>query len=144
MNLTKINAKPTDYSKILTIWEKSVQATHDFLSQTDQEFFKEAVPKFFTNLEILLWFDEDNLIGFTATTSQELEMFFLDPVFIGKGYGSQILKWLVEYKEINRIDVNKQNKQATKFYQKHGFKIDSESQRDGYGKPYPILHLIKI
>lgn len=144
MNLTKINAKPTDYSKILTIWEKSVQATHDFLSQTDHEFFKEAIPKFFTDLEILLWFDEDNLIGFTATTSQELEMFFLDPVFIGKGYGSQILKWLIEYKEINRIDVNKQNKQATKFYQKHGFKIDSESQRDGYGKPYPILHLIKI
>lgn len=141
MKLEMINAKKTDYPDILNIWERSVQATHTFLTQSDQDFFKENIPNFLDDLDILLWFNEDNLIGFTASAKHELEMFFLEPAFMGKGYGSQILNWLIDHRQINRIDVNKQNKQATKFYLKHGFNLYSESQTDGYGKPYPILHL---
>lgn len=43
-------------------------------------------------------------------------MLFLDPDFIGKRYGSQILIELIETEDIKRIDVNSQNKYAKHFY----------------------------
>ena len=48
-------------------------------------------------------------------------MLFLDPDFIGKRYGSQILIELIETEDIKRIDVNSQNKYAKHFYLSHGF-----------------------
>ena len=45
--------------------------------------------------------------------------------------------------DIKRIDVNSQNKYAKHFYLSHGFEIESEEDLDGFGKPYPITHLVK-
>ncbi|WP_324614145.1 hypothetical protein [Pediococcus pentosaceus] len=50
---------------------------------------------------------------------------------------------LVRKYDIKRIDVNSQNVQAKRFYLKSNFKIDSEDPVDGFGKPYPITHLIR-
>ncbi|PQC71758.1 hypothetical protein CUN44_11635, partial [Enterococcus faecium] len=36
-----------------------------------------------------------------------------------------------------------QNKYAKHFYLSHGFEIESEEDLDGFGKPYPITHLVK-
>ena len=33
------------------------------------------------------------------------------------------------------------NEQALGFYLKYGFSVVSRSERDGTGKPYPILHM---
>lgn len=50
---------------------------------------------------------------------------------------------LIETENIKRIDVNSQNKYAKIFYLSHGFEIESEEDLDGFGKPYPITHLVK-
>ncbi|MBC2267075.1 GNAT family N-acetyltransferase [Listeria monocytogenes] len=134
-------AKKQDFPTILTIWEKSVITTHDFLTVEDRLFYKKQIPGFLANVELLLWFSGEELVGFSGTSERELEMLFLDPVFRGKGYGSKILLWLLENKRINQVDVNEQNHFATRFYLKHGFVVYSKSDIDGFGKPYPILHL---
>ncbi|MGX7025704.1 GNAT family N-acetyltransferase [Vagococcus hydrophili] len=139
--LTRKIATPSDYEMILKIWKLSVKATHHFLSDEDRLFYKEQIPKFLDAVELSLWFDEEQLIGFSGGNGYELDMLFLDPKFIGKGYGHSILTWLIENKNISFIDVNKQNETAKDFYLKHGFKVESESQTDGFGKLYPILHL---
>ena len=139
--LTRKIATSNDYEMILKIWGLSVKATHHFLSEDDRLFYKEQIPKFLDAVELSLWFDEEQPIGFSGGNGYELDMLFLDPRFIGKGYGHSILTWLIENKDISFIDVNKQNETAKNFYLKHGFKVDSESQTDGFGKPYPILHL---
>ncbi|HCM89139.1 MULTISPECIES: GNAT family N-acetyltransferase [Vagococcus] len=139
--LIKKTATSNDYELILTIWELSVKATHHFLSSEDQAFYKMQIPKFLDAVELSLWYNGNQVVGFSGGNAQELEMLFLDPKYIGKGYGNWILTWLIEHKNIRYIDVNKQNKNAKEFYLKHGFEVASESQTDGFGKPYPILHL---
>ncbi|MBC1817937.1 GNAT family N-acetyltransferase [Listeria welshimeri] len=135
----KINKQ--DYSVILAIWKRSVIATHDFLAAEDRQFYEEQISLFLHNVELLLWFADEEIVGFSGTSERELEMLFLDPVATGNGYGSQILSWLIENKRINLVDVNEQNENATRFYLKHGFLVSSRSDADGFGKPYPILHL---
>lgn len=92
-------------------------------------------------MELLLWFSGEEIVGFSGTSEQELDMLFIDPAFTGQGLGSQILTWLMEEKQINQVDVNEQNENAKRFYLKHGFVISSRSEADGFGKAYPILHL---
>ena len=133
----------TDYELILTIWEKSVRATHLFLPPSEIEYFKSIIPKALKNVELIIWEDEQHVVGFSGVSEEELDMLFLDPKFFRKGYGSQILTWLIENKGITKIDVNTQNEAAFAFYLKHGFVVDSQDEVDGFGKPYPISHLVK-
>lgn len=142
--LTKQRATQQDYDKVLQIWEKSAQATHHFLSREDFIFYKVIIPQHLDSVDLLLWYDEINLVGFSGVSEDELVMLFLDPDFIGKGYGSKVLRYLIENADIKKIDVNTQNEQAKQFYISHGFRVASEDAVDGFGKPYPITHLIRI
>ncbi|EHT9955994.1 GNAT family N-acetyltransferase, partial [Listeria monocytogenes] len=107
----------------------------------DRQFYKEQIPLFLDNVELFLWFAGEEIVGFSGTSERELDMLFLNPIATGNGYGSQILIWLIENKRINLVDVNEQNENATRFYLKHGFVVSSRSDLDGFGNPYPILHL---
>lgn len=141
--LTKNVATKNDYQIILDIWEKSVKKKHHFLSKEDFNFYKEIIPKNLDYVTLYLWKIEDRVVGFTSIEGNELVMLFLDPDYIGKGYGSRILTELVTSENIKKIDVNSQNEHAKKFYLSHGFEIKSEDKMDGFGKKYPITHLIK-
>ncbi|EAC8432752.1 GNAT family N-acetyltransferase [Listeria monocytogenes] len=144
MMLINKRVEKQDYKTILAIWEKSVITTHGFLTAGDRQFYKEKIPGFLDQVELLLWFSGEKIVGFSGTREQELEMLFIDPAFTGKGLGSQILGWLIEEKQINQVDVNEQNENAKRFYLKHGFVISSRSDVDGFGKAYPILHLERM
>ncbi|KRN75663.1 hypothetical protein IV73_GL000156 [Weissella kandleri] len=137
-------AEKVDYTNVIDIWDRSVKATHHFLSEEDKDFYQNIIPNFFEEVELMLWYDDEALIGFSGVDGQELVMLFLDPQFIGKHYGTRIIDWLKMNRNINSIDVNEQNENALKFYLKQGFEIDSRSEKDGFDKPYPILHLKNI
>lgn len=141
--LNKIKTDKSNHDLVLEIWGKSVKKTHDFLSKKDFNYYKDIIPESLNDVNLYLWKDNHEIIGFSGTIQNELVMLFLDPDFIGKQYGSRILTDLIKTENINRIDVNAQNEHALNFYLNHGFKIESEDELDGFGKPYPIAHLIK-
>lgn len=136
---TKLNVE--DYSKALDIWERSVSETHEFLKIEDRKALKNEIPTYFKYVEAYLWWDGFEVIGFSGTNDQQLEMLFLDPQFINKGYGTKIVQSLIKENKIQYVDVNKDNKNAVRFYKKNGFIKYDESERDGQGRAYPILHL---
>ncbi|TKI78702.1 GNAT family N-acetyltransferase, partial [Bacillus wiedmannii] len=61
-------------------------------------------------------------------------MLFLKPNKIGKGYGKAIINSLIKDFDITTVDVNKDNKNATKFYINNGFFIVSETETDASGR----------
>ncbi|KOS60324.1 GNAT family N-acetyltransferase [Lysinibacillus agricola] len=134
-------ATTNDYEAILNLWDRSVSATHDFLSLKDKEDIKKEIPMYFPHLDVRLWFVENVLIGFSGTNRQHLEMLFLDPAETGKGYGKQIMQQLIKEFNVRSVDVNKDNENAKMFYLKNGFTIVSEEPTDSSGRQYPILHL---
>ncbi|KEK24026.1 GNAT family N-acetyltransferase [Bacillus gaemokensis] len=134
-------ATTNDYNIILNLWEKSVTATHSFLSFDDKQEIKREIPLYFPHLDVRIWYVENSLIGFSAINQNHLEMLFLDPNEIGKGYGKQIIQLLINNFGVKTVDVNKDNENAKKFYLKNGFSIVSEQPTDDSGRPYPILHL---
>ncbi len=131
-----------EFSTLLAVWEASVRATHDFVSEDDIQFFKllvknEALP----SLELYCVRDNDLPVGFVGVSTGKVEMLFVHPDYFGRGIGKRLLEYAVKHLNANEVDVNEQNLKALGFYQKLGFVVIRRSEVDGTGKPFPILHL---
>ncbi|WP_241254756.1 GNAT family N-acetyltransferase [Sphingobacterium sp. DR205] len=70
-------------------------------------------------------------------------MLFVHNDYRGKGYGKRLFQFMDETKDITKVDVNEQNYQAVGFYEKLGFRKAGRSEKDGSGKDYPIIHMLK-
>lgn len=133
-----------DYPRIMEIWESAVRATHDFLLEEDLSFFKSAIPKdYLPNLEVFLLIENGKPIGFSSVSEGNLEMLFIHNDYRGRGYGKRLFQFMDETKDITKVDVNEQNYQAVGFYEKLGFRKAGRSEKDGSGKDYPIIHMLK-
>lgn len=134
-------ATESEYSELVEIWTRSVKQTHDFLDNEDFKTIKTELATYFPNLDVRVWTEKEKSIGFSGVAGNKLEMLFLDPIYIGKGHGKQIIMRLLEENDINKVDVNEQNKSAKAFYQAVGFEEYGRSEVDDAGRPYPILYL---
>ena len=141
MRLIKEKLEAKDYHKVLDIWKRSVLATHDFLAEKDRKELETEIPTYLNYVNAYLWYKENELVGFSGTNDENLEMLFLDPQYFNKGHGTEILQYLINEENIRYVDVNKDNASAMQFYLKNGFEKYSESPQDGQGRNYPICHL---
>ena len=145
--------KEIDYSlrnetlihKLTIIQQKSVEATHLFLSPQD---IKDILPQVVIGLKqipILLvsFTDDDEPIGFAGIADDKLEMLFLSPDYFQQGIGYKMISTAIQDYQIKYVDVNKQNPKALKFYLRQGFTIFKRSPVDSDNRPFPILHLKK-
>ena len=131
--------------KLTIIWQKSVEATHLFLSPQD---IKDILPQVVIGLKqipILLvsFTDDDEPIGFAGIADDKLEMLFLSPDYFQQGIGYKMISTAIQNYQIKYVDVNKQNPKALKFYLRQGFTIFKRSPVDSDNRPFPILHLKK-
>lgn len=132
-----------DHPRIVEVWEASVLATHHFLTPADVEFFKPLVrDEFLHAVELACVRDAaGSVVGFVGVANGKVEMLFIDPALRGQGIGRRLLRHAVDVLGATRVDVNEQNEQAVGFYLRMGFATEGRSERDGLGKPFPLLHM---
>jgi putative acetyltransferase len=132
-----------DYPEIITLWEASVRATHDFLTE---EWISRHKPlilhQYLDMVELRCVKDHDgNISGFVGTADGNIEMLFVHPESFGKKVGTALLRYAVELLQATKVDVNEQNPGACRFCEKAGFEVTGRSALDGQGNPYPLLHM---
>lgn len=127
---------------LLSVWESSVRATHDFLSEQDIILLRPEVLNALRHVPVLLVaLEEENPVAFLGMDDDSVEMLFVDAAFRGFGAGSLLMHAALK-RGARRVDVNEQNPQALGFYLHMGFIVNGRSPEDGQGRPFPILHLI--
>ncbi len=132
-----------DVEPLVKVWEASVRASHTFLDEEDIEFYKGVVRKALKEVTLLVSKDKNDVIkGFMGISPGEIDMLFVHPDWFRKGVGRGLVLQAIEL-HCRKVDVNEQNLDAQKFYTAMGFEQVGRSEIDGYGKPYPILHLAK-
>ncbi len=142
MSFKIVEYKDSHKTEILSVWEQSVKATHHFLLESDFEEYKKILQNFdFKDLDVFCLEENEKVVGFIGIHSGKIEMLFLNPDYIGKGLGRQLIDFAFSNFDIRYVDVNEQNPKATEFYQKIGFEIFDRSEKDDLGKPYPILKM---
>lgn len=139
--LIDINEKET--KQLLCLWEKSVNATHEFLSKEDIQSLKPFVRKGISQVERLLCIRDEigNIQAFMGTAHNKVEMLFVSPAVRRKGLGKKLMEHAVNELKAVFVDVNEQNPQAIGFYKHLGFHVFDRSEFDEQGNPFPILHM---
>jgi len=128
--------------EMISLWERSVRATHDFLDPADIDFFKNLVQGIdFKSFDVYCAFEGKQLVGILGVYERKLEMLFLEPDHIGKGYGKELMNFALNDLQVNKVDVNEGNHNATEFYKRFGFRVFERTDLDDHGKPYPILKM---
>lgn len=131
-----------DYAAIVEVWEASVRATHHFLKEEDIQFFRPLIRnEYLDAVDLYCVRSEGNIAAFMGLSADAIEMLFIHPDSRGKGIGKVLTEFAIQQKNITKVDVNEDNAQAVGFYEKMGFTVISRSPVDGFGKPYPLLHM---
>lgn len=142
LHMEKIELCTKDnYNTLVEIWERSVRATHLFLSETDILDIRDSlIPMYFKSVSLYVIYEENVISGFIGLSGSSIEMLFVDPSCMGKGLGTQLIKFAKSL-GADSVDVNEQNPRALNFYLANGFKVVSRDEYDADGRHYPILHL---
>lgn len=135
-------ASRLDWPKLAELWEASVRATHRFLAEQDITSLRPLLPEYFGQVE--LWSlrgTGGEMLAFLGAAEGRIEMLFVHPAHLGRGLGAILARHAIFELGCTEVDVNEQNPQALAFYQHLGFRAIGRSERDGQGRPFPLLHL---
>jgi putative acetyltransferase len=136
-------ATETDYDVLTEVWEASVRATHDFLTEGNIQYFKPLVRNDYLKLVELRCIRNEAAqpIGFLGVADGKIEMLFIHPEARGKGVGRQLLEYAIHQMQATELDVNEQNEQAVGFYKRMNFVVVGRSEVDSLGMPFPLLKM---
>ena len=137
-------AEPEDFPTLSEVWERSVRATHCFLTEMDVLSLKPQVGKYLEAVDVTVAFaatgETVGFIGVSGASPKRVEMLFVDPAFFRRGVGRLLLTHVLRDGSAE-LDVNEQNPEALRFYEAFGFVVSGRSPLDGEGRPFPLLHL---
>ncbi len=106
-----------DYPRVVEVWEASVRATHDFVTEADIEFFRPLVRAELPNVTVVVVRDgEGKVVGFIGVHETKVEMLFIHPAWRAQGIGRRLLQHAIDSLNATSLDVNEQNPQALGFY----------------------------
>ncbi|UWI43172.1 GNAT family N-acetyltransferase [Lactobacillus paragasseri] len=146
MKILKIKALDQETeNKLLVIWESSVRATHNFLSDPEINNIKKYVPHALRRVShLIVAYDENEPVAFMGINDLKLEMLFVDANQRGNGIGKALITYGINNLDINELAVNEQNPEARGFYEHMGFKVVERFEFNDQGNPYPILIMKRI
>lgn len=126
-------------SSLTEVWERSVRASHDFLSEEDIQKLIPAVREaleMIANLVVL--YHGDDPVGFIG---MKVEMLFLAPEYWRYGFGALLINMAIKDYGCVFVDVNEQNPKARSFYTHMGFREYERTETDDQGNPFPIIRM---
>lgn len=144
MKISEVTERtPLLTQQLLDVWERSVRATHLFLSDKEIQNIKAYVPQALQGVaHLVIAQDGDGRpAAFMGVNERMLEMLFVAPRERGKGVGKALLQYGMEQFGVSRLAVNEQNPQAKGFYEHMGFQVYRRTELDEQGNPYPLLYM---
>ena len=137
-----MRAEIQDHPTLERIWEASVRASHHFLPEDYLQRIKSLLPEIFQHVTIYVHRNEQGSItGFLGVSEGKIEMLFIAPQYMRKGIGKQLTRFAIDELHLHAVDVNEQNEEALRFYQRIGFAVTKRNEVDSLGKPFPILEM---
>lgn len=138
-------AHESDRERMLMVWERSVRASHHFLTAADVDVLRPLVAQELASDRTDWWVIESasgDLVGLLACSPGAIDGLFVDPDHYGRGAGTLLIAHAQALcGGVLTVDVNEQNTAARAFYASRGFVVVGRSATDAGGRPFPLLHL---
>jgi len=129
--------------RLFEVWQTSVAATHDFVSEEDLAEIAVLVREsYLPTADLDVAVDEgDNAVAFMGMTGNEIETLFVHGQTRGLGLGRLLVELALRRFSVIRTEVNEQNRQAVGFWKYMGFEEKARTEVDHQGRPYPLLQM---
>ena len=126
--------KTEDTDALIAVWEKANALAHpflpaDFVAQVAKDMRNIYLP----NAETWVLEEADLTKGFISLIGNEIGGLFLDPMYIGSGYGRAMVDFAVVLKGPLRVEVFKDNPVGRPFYERYGFVFEEEYMHEPSG-----------
>lgn len=133
---------PALIAALVSVWDASVRASHDFLTADDICRLTPCVSEGLAAIATLVVARRGGApVGFMGIEGRKIEMLFLAPALFGQGLGRRMVTLALDTYGVTHVDVNEQNPSATAFYERMGFHTFRRDALDDQGNPFPILHM---
>ena len=87
LNVVKVG--PDDFEELAEVWEASVRATHDFLSEADIRELRSLLPvRYLPAVELRCLRDAGRIVAFIGLDGSHIAMLFVRPEYRGRGWWS--------------------------------------------------------
>lgn len=146
MNVCHANVRPVsastpgDYAACANIWLEASLLAHDFVAPSLWRAQRDAMER--RNLpssQVIMLQSGGQSFAFAALCKPEnkdmLAAFFVAPAFWRKGFGSLLLRHVMQTRERLRLDVYRANRAALAFYDRMGFVSVGQSVCGHTGQP---------
>lgn len=133
---------PADGDRAVEIWRRAVQATHGFLDPADLAAIDAEVSAHLPQTPLWLAVDaQDRPLAIMGLTGAHLDALFVDPEHHGEGVGRALVEHALSLHPVLSVDVNEQNLDAQRFYERLGFERVGRRSADDQGRPYPLIEM---
>lgn len=139
-------AGPEDLPVLAAIAERSYRAAFegilekDVLTSRDAAFF---AARFAASWErMLVALVQDKPIGFLLMTEGHIDMLFMDPDASGQGGGALLLEQ-AEFLGARSLECFRDNHGARRFYERHGWQVAREYEREFAGRSRSFVFYVK-
>jgi putative acetyltransferase len=140
--LTIRPAKPADVAALAWVADASYRAA--FSSMVTEAFFAARTPahleaRFTASLDRMRAAERDGaIVAFSMATGTHLDMLFVDPAAQGSGAGSALLAD-AEARGVRSLESFRDNHPARAFYERHGWRLTREYEREVVGGVYACV-----
>lgn len=133
---------PALIAALVSVWDASVRASHDFLTADDICRLTPCVSEGLAAIATLIVARRGGApVGFMGIEGRKIEMLFLAPALFGQGLGRRMVTQAFDAYGVTHVDVNEQNAHAAAFYRRMGFRPFRRDALDDQGNPFPILRM---
>ena len=131
-----------DLPGVVDVWEASIRASHECVSEPYIRFFKPLARDELLRLVTLgsVRDAKGTIVGFVGLADGKIEALFVHPAWRRCGVGRRPATYAVSRGAMT-VDVDEQNDVGLSFFRGLGFEIVARSDVHAMGKSFPILHL---
>jgi len=132
----------TDLDEVVMIWYEASKIAHHFISEETLAVHKDLVINTYIPMAETWVTEEDGtVVGFISLLENMVGGLFVSPKSQGKGYGTQLIKYVRSIKGSLLVEVYKENLKGRKFYEKCGFVLIGERLDENTGFPLLTMSL---
>lgn len=124
----------TDIDSVVALWLAANLQAHGFISpeywKANQGMVKELLPQ----AEVYVYEKDGEILGFAGLDGEFIEGFFVSEKAQSRGIGKSLMAFLKAKKPELRLNVYQKNTRAIRFYEREGFRIQSEGMDAATGE----------
>lgn len=115
------------FPHLAQLWLEASLSAHSFIDSAYWTANKQAMEsQYLPSSEVHVCVHNDSVVGFIAMVDNYLAALFIDHSRQGSGYGKLLLNYAKSTRDTITLNVFARNENATAFYRKQGFSIQSE------------------